>query len=723
MHSQRNIIHEVNTDELSDKLKKARTPSGNVISVNFGDIRNLFSPERYQVKEVKVSEKAAYLKINHPLRQRLRNSRSTKHISKQGESIKVERRPQKPVYLCVTPTRSRSVTDIEELQEADNYFTPPATPSREKINIKETMAQSQTSKTLHSYLKEPSASNQQSVTESEATATDHFDQPMEGSQETVTALNLTTVMGMFQKINERLGAIEKKDRQIPHQPHDGKEVSEMQKQIDLQKDEIKYLKRENFLLDRAAKITISHMNDLTERVAKLELNINKKMIIISGLFIYADNKQDNIKEVQAFFEYELDLPTVKVDDTFRIGDGHPPLCVVILSTLQDKIDIMSRKTMLKGVTNKANKSIYINDYWPADTNERRKTEREIYTMNQERPSEMQDELTFKQGNLLINSIPVKEVVPVSTPDPTEILDMEITRLNYILKLIVNRGKEVSMKGSRFIGYTAEVKDYQMIQEMYLKIKLIHPTANHVICAYRLPHSDNDMFRSFFCDDGEHGAGRVLLDHMKEHEYMDRVFFVVRYYGGTKLSADRFTCVIRAAENVMNEVPCQLVHGTPERSTAVKKVTQTPQEGQRTSQDTRGPTGDKKGTKPSSTYTQSKSAQRGAFRKNPWKISSRGGYNQNTRRNRGRGRGSGHMNNSYKRPATPPSSQPKRANQQHDRQYYQRRKYTDRDYQAQHQYHDSFSHDNRDSPNQQERDMDYEQNAATEDWSSQTSGAF
>ena len=53
----------------------------------------------------------------------------------------------------------------------------------------------------------------------------------------------------------------------------------------------------------------------------------------------------------------------------------------------------------------------------------------------------------------------------------------------------------------FIGYNANVTQHEQIQMIYCKLKLIHPAARHIICAFRIPgvmeHEDED-----YCDDGE-----------------------------------------------------------------------------------------------------------------------------------------------------------------------------------------------------------------------------
>ena len=54
------------------------------------------------------------------------------------------------------------------------------------------------------------------------------------------------------------------------------------------------------------------------------------------------------------------------------------------------------------------------------------------------------------------------------------------------------------------------------------------------------------------DDGEPGAGRVLLDFLTNNLMEKRVVFVVRKYGGIRMGADRFTCYERAGQTAIEK---------------------------------------------------------------------------------------------------------------------------------------------------------------------------
>ena len=64
--------------------------------------------------------------------------------------------------------------------------------------------------------------------------------------------------------------------------------------------------------------------------------------------------------------------------------------------------------------------------------------------------------------------------------------------------------------------------------------------------------DDQCYTKDFCDDGEPGAGRHLLDYLEKNDLKARVIFVARKYGGIRMGPDRFTCYKQAAELAIQE---------------------------------------------------------------------------------------------------------------------------------------------------------------------------
>ena len=231
---------------------------------------------------------------------------------------------------------------------------------------------------------------------------------------------------------------------------------------------------------------------------------------------------------------------------------------------------MRAKSLLKGVVNQDKGHIYINDFWTTEANEKRKRERDIYTENAARPTHQQEEMGYIGPSLYINSLPVPQAKPIHIPKAVEILDLAAETLNEVLKIRLQRGETITERNSRFISYAAQANDLEKIQETYLKVKLLHPTAHHIMCAYKLPKHVHPTFASDFFDDGEHGGGRVLLQLLGDRS--NTVLFVVRYYGGQKLGADRFRCIEESAYMVLQQLSESLnIPASPPRTPPLQQI--------------------------------------------------------------------------------------------------------------------------------------------------------
>ena len=117
------------------------------------------------------------------------------------------------------------------------------------------------------------------------------------------------------------------------------------------------------------------------------------------------------------------------------------------------------------------------------------------------------------------------------------------------------GPEVRSNGSIYVPYAIDTSDYQNIRKAYMKIRLLHAPARHIVCAYSLPgdplqgHHLHDS-----CDDGEFGAGPILLKAMRDSNIVCKAFFIVRYCGNQKLGTDRFRHYIEAAKGLIKQKP-------------------------------------------------------------------------------------------------------------------------------------------------------------------------
>lgn len=114
------------------------------------------------------------------------------------------------------------------------------------------------------------------------------------------------------------------------------------------------------------------------------------------------------------------------------------------------------------------------------------------------------------------------------------------------KIITDRGSVYSVS----IGLVHNREDIQDFLTQTKKIKN-HHKATHHSWAVRIAH-DGAIYESKN-DDGETGAGNVILRVLQKKNMINTAVCVTRWYGGTKLEADRFRHVQDAARYIVDRI--------------------------------------------------------------------------------------------------------------------------------------------------------------------------
>ena len=113
---------------------------------------------------------------------------------------------------------------------------------------------------------------------------------------------------------------------------------------------------------------------------------------------------------------------------------------------------------------------------------------------------------------------------VQAPELVKVLKAPVGDQHGWSKVKYVAGKEVQKKKCKFIGYTKAVKDHEEIHKAYKHLRLLHGSARHIICVYRI--AGNHPTCEDYDDDDEFSAGRHMLSAMVRNNIMNRVFFVV-----------------------------------------------------------------------------------------------------------------------------------------------------------------------------------------------------
>lgn len=115
-------------------------------------------------------------------------------------------------------------------------------------------------------------------------------------------------------------------------------------------------------------------------------------------------------------------------------------------------------------------------------------------------------------------------------------------------LVTRLGVILTDRGSRYAVSGAQVTSRDQINAVLadLKSDRSYAKATHNTWAARLPTG------ALKADDGESGAGMVILRMLERADLSDHVIIVTRWYGGKKLGGDRFRRVQDAVRAYLDQ---------------------------------------------------------------------------------------------------------------------------------------------------------------------------
>ena len=114
-------------------------------------------------------------------------------------------------------------------------------------------------------------------------------------------------------------------------------------------------------------------------------------------------------------------------------------------------------------------------------------------------------------------------------------------------------KIIKDRGSVYSVSAGEVKNRDDIKSFLKKLKSNkkYAKATHNSFAVRISHG-GAIFETK-SDDGEAGAGNVILRILKKRDFMDIIVVITRWFGGVKLEGDRFRHIQDGTIYILDEV--------------------------------------------------------------------------------------------------------------------------------------------------------------------------
>ena len=271
------------------------------------------------------------------------------------------------------------------------------------------------------------------------------------------------------------------------------------------------------------------------KIVNLEKRMNQSNVIIKG--ISEQKEEDCVGVVKDFFTEKLKLTDqIQIANAYRLGHGKNRPLVVQLYSVRTKNKVFAYAKNLKGVKNERDHYYSIGNHLPEELNEEKTRARDIVYLNKDIPEAQRPTIKTKGGKVLINNETYrKQLEPITA---REILEMERSELQKINVVPAVTGQDMVEEGSAFRSYAASVRNIQEVRQIYNHLKLKYFKQTHVVVAYNLPGMNVAKGKDYHSD-GEHGAGKVLLNVLLEKKKENTALFIVRQYGGTHLGARRF----------------------------------------------------------------------------------------------------------------------------------------------------------------------------------------
>ena len=355
------------------------------------------------------------------------------------------------------------------------------------------------------------------------------------------SIDLRTVMQMLQDLRKDI--LDKPQAQMPT----NNQVSNIEKRVS------RCETMERIMINSMARLS-DLIEELQNKSETLELNNAKRMVVLSG-FSGSNKKHIFRRQLEDFFSTNMDI-SVPIEDHYFVGQKPIKDVVLILPSICEKRQIFQNVSKLKGIVNQDGEKFFFRDYKIQKTTELQKKMQHIISEMDKLDTVDQEDVELIQGRIHVgDGIYQRQISP---PDPTKVLQLSMDELDQIMGIKLDKGDVCVVKNNQFVGYSMCTDNYEAINDAYMKIRLTHADARHIVCAWNIPG-----IRRYecidYCDDADHGCGAVISKVMTDNKITHRVIFIVRKCG-MKLNQDRFSTYTEVAYKLLEKYPMNHLTG-------------------------------------------------------------------------------------------------------------------------------------------------------------------
>lgn len=331
-------------------------------------------------------------------------------------------------------------------------------------------------------------------------------------------------------------------------------MSDNEKEMDDLRTELQDYKFQMKLIANVVTRQDQQIQSLTRKLTDAQQREMYPNLVISG--IIERPNENTLQAFNMFVQNQLEIQElIPAHRAYRIGQGRTrPIVVELRDPSHQKGKIYNNAGKLKGKVNEEGGKFFITDHLPEQYNEERRRANELFYENKKKGKEDKLNMSIKKGRLLIDD--KQYVKAIKVPGPKELFKPDDKQWELADEIDMVKGEEEVKHKSKFVAYAAAVQDLKDVQAAYVKVKTKFASASHVVCAYRLPGKHSPTLQDY-TDDGEIGAGRVILNTLKEEKLMNVVIFMIRHFGGQHLGPIRFDLMRKVTQSAIQNLRTKL----------------------------------------------------------------------------------------------------------------------------------------------------------------------
>ena len=371
----------------------------------------------------------------------------------------------------------------------------------------------------------------------------------------------TVFFDLFELLIEKMGMVQ----------HDIKDMKEKQEKVSCQvsklqsvvrsvkhksegiKKEVDEVGSTNLKVIQAVIRKEQEINGIKGSLEKCESWLYKGMMTVSNI---DEVKSEDTKQLMyEFLKNKLKIDfEIEIMFAYRLGPKKSSKPRNILFKLYDPTDaqlIYANISKYKDLKNLAGDKYFINEYSTEVTTEQKQRIRDVIMENRRMPVLHQMTMEKKGPSLYVNDeCYEKQITPPTLKDMLLMNKMEKKEVN-AMELVPGDSERVQT--SLFQAFACQVKTLEEVKQCYMKLKMEHGSATHIICGYRIFGIRHHVYQDY-SDDGEIGGGRRILGKLKAAGVFNIAVFVTRYKAGGNIGAQCFNIIANLTKKAIKLVP-------------------------------------------------------------------------------------------------------------------------------------------------------------------------